>query len=295
MVQSMTGFASEAGTAQGVAWTIELRSVNAKGLDIRMRLPEALLGQEASLRAKIAKQTFRGNVNLSLRIEQDEGETSLAVDEAVLDAYIKAAIKVRFRAKEQGLKLEPSRAVDFLGLRGVMTTADISDLDLPLDAISKSFDQTLSSFTKMRGIEGAALAKVLQAQLSEIETLSAQAKDLALARRDQVAKNLQENLARVLENSDGADADRVAQELAMLAVKADVQEEIDRLSAHIAAARDLLNQEGAVGRKLDFLMQEFNREANTLCSKSNDTDLTRVGLDLKAVIDQMREQVQNVE
>ncbi len=295
MVQSMTGFASEAGTAQGVAWTIELRSVNAKGLDIRMRLPEALLAQEASLRAKIAKQTFRGNVNLSLRIEQDEGETSLAVDEAVLDAYIKAAIKVRFRAKEQGLKLEPSRAVDFLGLRGVMTTADISDLDLPLDAIAESFDQTLSSFTKMRGIEGAALAKILQAQLSEIETLSAQAKDLALARRDQVAKTLQENLARVLDNSDGADADRVAQELAMLAVKADVQEEIDRLSAHIAAARDLLDQEGAIGRKLDFLMQEFNREANTLCSKSNDTDLTRVGLDLKAVIDQMREQVQNVE
>ncbi len=295
MVQSMTGFASQAGTADGVAWTIELRSVNAKGLDIRMRLPEAMQADEAKLRAKIAETAFRGNVNLTIRLEQEEAGANLQVDDATLDAYLKAAIRVRFRAKEQGLKLEPSRAVDFLGLRGVMATQDLSSQPLPTVAIADSFAKALSSFAQMRTTEGAALETVLQTQITEIESLTAQAKDLAFARRDHVARSLRDNLARVLDNSDGADADRVAQELAMLAVKADVQEEIDRLGAHVSAARDLLAQDGAVGRKLDFLMQEFNREANTLCSKSNDTDLTRVGLDLKAVIDQMREQVQNVE
>jgi uncharacterized protein (TIGR00255 family) len=147
----------------------------------------------------------------------------------------------------------------------------------------------------MRLAEGAALVRVLSGQLDAIEALTAEAAIVAEARKKKVATTLSRNLALVLENTDGADPDRVAQELALLAVKADVTEEIDRLTAHVAAARDLLIEAVAVGRKMDFLMQEFNREANTLCSKAQNTELTRIGLALKALIDQMREQVQNVE
>ena len=147
----------------------------------------------------------------------------------------------------------------------------------------------------MRQSEGAALCAVLAAQLDEVSALTQEAAALAEARKEDVAAMLKENLARVLDNTDGADPDRVAQELALLAVKADVTEEIDRLITHVAAARSLVRDGGAVGRKLDFLMQEFNREANTLCSKSGDAALTAIGLDLKLTIDQMREQVQNVE
>ena len=147
----------------------------------------------------------------------------------------------------------------------------------------------------MREEEGTALARILGDQLTMVEALVAQAAELAEARRGLMAETLRANLARVMENADGADPDRVAQELALIAVKSDVTEEIDRLRAHVAAARALLDKGGPVGRKLDFLMQEFNREANTLCSKAQNSELTAVGLDLKAVIDQMREQVQNIE
>jgi uncharacterized protein (TIGR00255 family) len=147
----------------------------------------------------------------------------------------------------------------------------------------------------MRQTEGEALAGVLTSQLDQVASLTEQAAELAAQRKDKMADALRENLARVMDNTQGADPDRVAQELALIAVKADITEEIDRLIAHVAAARDLLGQDGAVGRKLDFLMQEFNREANTLCSKAQSADLTSVGLELKAVIDQMREQVQNIE
>ena len=153
----------------------------------------------------------------------------------------------------------------------------------------------IAAFNTMRENEGTQLEQLLQTQLTEIETLMQTAATQAEARKDDMAQTLRRNLARVLDHAEGADESRVAQELAMIAVKADVTEEIDRLRAHIAVARDLIGQGGPVGRKLDFLMQEFNREANTLCSKAQSTDLTSTGLALKAVIDQMREQVQNVE
>ena len=164
-----------------------------------------------------------------------------------------------------------------------------------LAVLLEEFPKLLADFDAMRAAEGAALQQVMQAQLSEVETLTAEAATLAQARKGEMAEILKRNLARVLDNTDGADEARLAQELALIAVKSDITEEIDRLAAHVTAARDLLAQGGPVGRKLDFLMQEFNREANTLCSKAQSKDLTTVGLALKAVIDQMREQVQNVE
>jgi uncharacterized protein (TIGR00255 family) len=173
-----------------------------------------------------------------------------------------------------------------------------SDIDDPAPLVAHlvvEFKDVLSDFIQMRESEGQALFRVLGGQLDQVASLTDQAADLAEQRKDKMAEALRENLSRVLDNAQGVEPDRIAQELALLAVKADITEEIDRLKAHVRAARELLAQDVAVGRKLDFLMQEFNREANTLCSKAQSADLTSVGLELKAVIDQMREQVQNVE
>ena len=294
MIRSMTAFASETGRAGDTSWVLEMRGVNAKGLDIRLRLPERLMPQEQLIRAKIAKAFARGNIGVTLRIEEGEASSPVRLDEHVLESYILAAIRVRTIAKNKGLKLSEATAPDYLGLRGVMRT-DTELAPLPEAEILQSIDVAIVGFDAMRASEGAALDAVMRDQLSQIADLTSAAAALAEARKDQVAETLKSNLARVMDNVDGVDSNRVAQELALLAVKADVSEEIDRLLAHVAAAKALLDADGPVGRKLDFLMQEFNREANTLCSKSGDADLTRAGLDLKAVIDQMREQVQNVE
>lgn len=299
MVHSMTGFASESGTSNSpngsLTWTIEMRGVNAKGLDVRVRAPDRMVGLDQKLKARLQKGLSRGNVSVSVRVDAENSEGATRVDEAVLDGYLAAAKLVQDKATTAHLSLSPPSATDFLSLRGVMATGDDADSLPSEDEILETADQALSAFVAMRASEGAALQIVLDASLDQVSTLVRQAADLAAQRKDKVAQALRVNLARVLDNSDGADPDRVAQELAMLAVKADVTEEIDRLDAHVDAARELLGANGAVGRKLDFLMQEFNREANTLCSKSGSTELTRVGLDLKALIDQMREQVQNVE
>jgi uncharacterized protein (TIGR00255 family) len=197
---------------------------------------------------------------------------------------------------DQGHTLSPSNATDVLAVRGVLeaSTGD-GDSEALSKALVAAYPELLKNLVEMRTTEGGALETVLGDQIAEIETLTGAAAEIAEARKAESAATLRANLKKVLDNTDGADEDRVAQELAMLAVKADVTEEIDRLKAHVDAARDLIKKGSPIGRKLDFLMQEFNREANTLCSKAQNVELTRVGLDLKAVIDQMREQVQNVE
>lgn len=296
MIRSMTGFASAKGELGPHSWSWELRSVNGKGLDIRLRVPDWLTGLEAALRAELSKSLSRGNVTLSLRLSRDESATELKLNERALQVALDAVVRAEEIAASRGIPLAPSKASDLLALRGMMETGGDSDEAGPLVAQLKSeFSGLLEDFLKMRTSEGSALVGILEGQLKNVAELTKQAAELALQRMDALADTLQVNLAKVLDNSDGADPDRVAQELALIAVKADVTEEIDRLIAHVAAAQDLLKQKLPVGRKLDFLMQEFNREANTLCSKSQNAELTSVGLGLKAVIDQMREQVQNVE
>ncbi|MDK3072635.1 YicC/YloC family endoribonuclease [Sedimentitalea sp. JM2-8] len=296
MITSMTGIASAKGDAARYSWTWDLRSVNGKGLDLRIRVPDWLDGLEAYLRADLSKAIARGNVTLSLRMTRGEDAGGLVLNAAALNTVLDALAQVEADAMDRGLTLGPSRASDLLSVRGVLETGGAEEDTAPLvNQLRAEFNDLKKSFVAMRLSEGQALSAVLSEQLDRIETLTAQAADLAEARKDAVAETLKANLARVLDNAEGADPARVAQELAMLAVKSDVTEEIDRLVVHVAAARDLIAKGGTVGRKLDFLMQEFNREANTLCSKSQSAGLTAVGLDLKAVIDQMREQVQNVE
>lgn len=296
MITSMTGFASAQGALDPFNWVWDLRSVNAKGLDLRLRVPDWIEGLETALRADLAKSVKRGNVSLSLRVQRDDAASAAALNPVQLDAVLSAMAEVEAQAMERGLSLAPSKASDIVVMRGVMdSTASTPDTGPLATKLRADFVALVQAFVDMRQAEGATLEAVLLGQLEQVTTLTTQAAALAEARKDDVAKSLRANLARVLDNSEGADKDRVAQELALMAVKSDVTEEIDRLGAHVKAAQDLLKAGGSVGRKLDFLMQEFNREANTLCSKAQSSALTTVGLYLKAVVDQMREQVQNVE
>ncbi|GAA6165293.1 YicC family protein [Pelagimonas sp. KU-00592-HH] len=280
----------------GFSWVAELRSVNSKGLDLRIRVPDWIDGLEAALRTAIGKSVNRGSATFSLRIQRDEEEGVLSLNPAQLSNVLDALGTVEQEAMDRGLSLAPSKASDILGLRGVLDVATSeTDTKALREAIMADLPGLIDSFLDMRRNEGQALDSLMKDQLKQVATLTDSAAAIAESRRDETAATLRANLARVLENTDAVDESRLAQELAMLAVKNDVTEEIDRLRAHVTAARDLLASGSPVGRKLDFLMQEFNREANTLCSKSQSVDLTAIGLDLKAVIDQMREQVQNVE
>lgn len=296
MLRSMTGFASANGSLQPHSWSWDLRAVNGKGQDLRLRVPDWIPGLEVELRKKLATATARGNITCSLRLTREETATALRVNPAQLSAALNALAQIEAEAMEAGVSLAPSRAADIASIRGVLEAGGLEDDPEPLaERLLAEADGLIAAFNEMREREGAAIEKLLLAQLQEISGLTREASALAEARADAVAETLRRNLARVMDNTDGLDETRIAQELAMIAVKSDVTEEIDRLSAHVEAARALIDEGGTVGRKLDFLMQEFNREANTLCAKAQSADLTRCGLALKALIDQMREQVQNVE
>ncbi len=297
MLRSMTGFASAKGTAEGFSWAWELRSVNSKGLDLRIRVPDWIEGLEPALRAALTKALTRGSVALSLRIQKLETEEAqVSVNPTALQAVLTAMAQVEQDAMNCGVSLSPSNSVDILGVRGVLDTTNNNEDTAKLrDAIVKGLPALLKDFNQMRNGEGEALDAVLRGQLAEMTRLTQEAAAVAETRKGEMANALRDNLNRILENAEGVDEARLTQELALIAVKSDVTEEIDRLHAHVDAAGTLIAKGSPIGRKLDFLMQEFNREANTLCSKAQNVELTRIGLDLKALIDQMREQVQNVE
>ncbi len=296
-VISMTGCAARSGTGAGHDWAWEIRSVNGKGLDLRLRLPDGIDGLEAEVRAAVGRVAARGNITLGLRLGRSEGAEALRISPAGLGAAIAGLIQVEEAARDRGLVLRPASAADLLTMRGVLEQGAPVPADTgALRALLMSdLDLLLADFMSMRAAEGAQIATVLEGQLTRIAALTEAAAEAAEARRPETAAALQANLDRVMEGAPGADPARIVQELAMLAVKSDVTEEIDRLRAHIKAAHTLLADIAPVGRKFEFLTQEFVREANTLCSKSGAARLTAIGLDLKHVIDQMREQIQNVE
>lgn len=284
------------GALEGYSWSWELRSVNGRGLDLRLRLPDWIEGLEAQLRARLGKALARGNVTLGLRIQATAEAAQPRLDEEQLDAVLDAIAAVEARALERGLSLAPSRPGDVLAQRGVLeATAAPADTTALREALLTDVEDLIAAHDAMRRSEGDALETLIAGHLDEIARLIEAAAEAAEARRPEAEAAFRAALSRVIEAAEGMDEARIAQELALLAVKADVTEEIDRLRAHVSAARDLLAQGSPIGRKLDFLAQEFNREANTLCSKAQSGPLTAVGLELKAAIEQMREQVQNVE
>lgn len=292
---SMTGFAESTGSHEGLRWRWEVKSVNSRNLDLRLRLSPGYDALEPAVRRLAGERFLRGALQISLTIEASDGTGGLCVDAAALASAVKIA---RELAAETGLA--PARVDGLLALKGVIVSDDgLSALDpmarggrdaAMLESLGLGFDK----LSKERAREGAKLAVLLTSQVEEIERLVGEAGALAAARPQAIKARLH---SQILELLDGnlIPEERLAQEVALLAVKADIREELDRLAAHVQDAKDLIAGGRGVGRKLDFLAQEFNREANTLCSKSADIALTRTGLALKAVIDQFREQSQNVE
>ncbi|MGE5547047.1 MAG: YicC/YloC family endoribonuclease [Solirubrobacterales bacterium] len=296
-VASMTGYARAEGRDSQVSWVWEAKSVNGRGLELRCRLPSGHDGLEPVARDAAAKRLKRGNVQLSLNVTRVVETPPMRVNTGLLTQIV--TLVDQLAPHHPGIA--PARWDGLLAVKGVLEPMEAEEEDAEAvrkareAAMTVSLQQALDALADMRLAEGKRLQQVLLGQLDEIAQLAERAGETASLRPEAVKERLRAQVAAVLEAAPALHEDRVAQEVALIAVKADIREELDRLRAHVGAARDLIAAGGAVGRKLDFLSQEFNREANTLCSKSSDVELTRIGLDLKAVIDQFREQVQNIE
>jgi uncharacterized protein (TIGR00255 family) len=290
----MTGFARANGADDRFSWVWEVRSVNGRGLDVRFRLPTGHDALEAPARNLLGQQLSRGSVSVTLRVERAEGEVAVRVNEAVLERLLEQAEKLGARLPEATLSID-----GLLGVRGVLEVVEAEEDEAARQAREKvllrDFETAVAELVAARRKEGAHLAAVLVERLDAMEGYVRAAGATAATQPDALRARLEGQIAALTERPEVLSEERLAQEVAILAGKADVREELDRLGAHIAAARELMAEAAAVGRRLDFLAQEFNREANTLVSKSADMELTRLGLDLKAAIDQFREQVQNIE
>jgi uncharacterized protein (TIGR00255 family) len=292
-IASMTGFARTEGLIGNLAWVWELRSVNGRGLELRFRLPNGWEALEPAFKDAAAKVLKRGNVTANLNIKRDT-ETKLALDPVVLDQVLALAMELHARIPGS----QPPRPEALLALPGVMRQAAADPAEERAAAtapVQAGFTQALAELLISRQAEGARLAEMLRGQLAEIAVLRDRAAEQAAEQPAAHRARMMENLTNLLRESPSLPEDRIAQEIALLAARSDVREELDRLSAHIAAAHALLDEGANIGRRLDFLVQEFNREANTLCSKSASVGLTATGLKLKATIEQLREQVQNIE
>lgn len=293
-LSSMTGFARTQGAQDGWRWHWEVRSVNARGLDVRVRFPESFEGLEGPARILATERFARGNISASLTLTNDPVRGSIRINPEVLAQVIGALDILKGK-----VAAAPPTLDGILALRGVLEpqTTELSEKDLAARdaAVLDSLANALDALGTARREEGTRLHAVLVQQVERMEELVHQAERLAATQPAHLRTRLKTLVDELLAARSGVSEERLAQEVALLVTKADVREELDRLKSHLAQARSLFAAKGAQGRRLDFLAQEFNREANTLCSKSVDIELTRIGLELKAVIDQLREQVQNVE
>jgi uncharacterized protein (TIGR00255 family) len=293
-LSSMTGFARSHGVCGSYAWAWEIKSVNGKGLDLRLRLPSGWDAIDPAIRPRAAAALARGSIQAGLTIERTGASPAVHVNTAVLEAVLAAA-----RQLSQRIEAAPPTLDGLLSLKGVIEISDVAESEEERHAAEAAaidgFAEAIGALAEMRRHEGAALAQVLAARLNEIAALTERAERVPGRRPEAIRAKLAEQVAALLAQSDRFDPDRLHQEAILIATKADVREELDRLVAHVAQAKALIEQGSAIGRRLDFLAQELNREANTLCAKANDVELTNIGLELKAAVEQFREQVQNVE
>jgi uncharacterized protein (TIGR00255 family) len=293
-LSSMTGFARGHGVSGAYSWAWELKSVNAKGLDVRLRLPAGWDAVEGPVRSHAAQVLARGNVYGTLTAERKGVAPIVRVNEPVLNAVLATVKGLAGRVQAAEPRLD-----GILSLKGVIEVLDEDESEddrrAAEAAVIAGFRATVAELAAMRSREGEALGQILNQRVAEIAALAARA-DAAPGRRAEAIKaRIAEQVAMLLDASNRLDPDRLHQEAILIASKADIREELDRLASHVAQAQRLIADGGAIGRRLDFLAQEFNREANTLCSKSNDVELTNIGLELKTVVEQFREQVQNLE
>jgi uncharacterized protein (TIGR00255 family) len=290
----MTGFGRSSGVHGETSWHWEVRSVNGRGLEIRFRMPSGLEGLEIKARSLAQEMLARGNCTLNLTLRRASGELVIRLNEAALSQVLAAAERAKALTEKEAPSLDT-----LLAMRGVVEVVEGEESEEAQakleDALLKGLRTALDQLVAGRKSEGARLTSVIGNQLHQIASLVERAASASARQPVAIMQRLGEQVARLMESSSGLDPERLHQEALLLAAKADIQEELDRLRSHVTAAQDLLDQEQPVGRRLEFLAQEFNREANTICSKASDIEISRAGLELKSVIDQLREQVQNIE
>ncbi len=294
-VTSMTGFARAEGELGGCSWACEIKSVNSKGLDVRCRLPHGYDGLEGPARDLVSARFTRGSISVNFTLSRRQSGDSYRINQDVLEQILTIVPDIQRR-----LPGSPPLSTDaLLGVRGVIESVEHEETEEEKNALGDGFLQSVAeaieALAGMRADEGRRLAEVLASEIYQIETLCISATEIATTQPAALKERFNSQLSDIVSQVPVLSEERLAQEVALLVAKADIREELDRLRSHIEAARDLLANGGAVGRRLDFLCQEFLRETNTLCSKSADIGLTRLGIELKAVIEQLREQVQNVE
>ena len=293
----MTGFARREGGDAKAPWSWEIKSVNGRSLDLRCRVPNGYESLEAAAREAAPKHCARGNVTIALIVGRAEAGPNLRVNRDLLDQLVRLAGELETKA--DGKTLAPARLDGLLSVKGVLEVAEeeesSAETEVRVAAMGKDLQAALKDLTAARRSEGKHLKVAVESHLQTIEDLTAKASQSAEAQPEALKARLKSLVEELLEAVPALPEDRLAQEAALLAARGDVREELDRLRAHSAAAKELLEGGGTVGRRLDFLCQEFNREANTLCSKASDVELTRIGLDLKSAVEQLREQVQNIE
>ncbi|WP_375414029.1 YicC/YloC family endoribonuclease [uncultured Bradyrhizobium sp.] len=293
-LSSMTGFARSHGTSGPYAFEWELKSVNAKGFDLRMRLPPGWDEIEQIARKRAVGVLSRGTVYANLNVKRAGALSTVRVNEDVLASIVKIAGVLAGRIDAVAPSID-----GLLAIKGVIEVvepeSDEAEDKAAKSAVTAAFDQALTALVAMRKREGVTLGQILLQRMDEIESLAKKAEAAPGRKPEAVRARLTEQIAALLESSDRFDSDRLNQEALMMAAKADIREELDRIASHAAQVREMIGEGGAVGRRLDFLAQEFNREVNTCCSKSNDLELTNTGLAMKNVVEQFREQVQNLE
>jgi uncharacterized protein (TIGR00255 family) len=293
-LSSMTGFARGQGVSGAYSWAWELKSVNAKGLDLRLRLPPGWDAVEVPVRSRAAEVLARGTIYGTLTAKREGIPPVVRVNEPVL-----AAVLATIKSLAGRVEAAPPRLDGILSLKGVVEVVDEDereeDRQAAEAAVVAGFHATVAELADMRRREGAALGQILSQRLDEIAALAARAEAVPGRKAEAIKARIVEQVETLLAASERFDADRLHQEAILIANKADIREELDRLVSHVTQGRRLIKDGGAIGRRLDFLAQEFNREANTICSKSNDVELTNIGLELKTVVEQFREQVQNLE
>jgi uncharacterized protein (TIGR00255 family) len=293
-LSSMTGFARSHGTSGPFAFEWELKSVNAKGFDLRMRLPPGWDELESLTRKRAAEVLSRGTVYANLSVKRANALSTVRVNEDVLASIVKVAGELAGRIDAVAPSID-----GLLAIKGVIEVVEPESCEAEDKAAKAAaiatFEQALNNLIEMRKREGVTLGQILSQRMDEIESLMKKAEAAPGRKPEAIKARLAEQIAALLDASDRFDPDRLSQEAVMIAAKADIREELDRIASHISQAREMIGKGGAIGRRLDFLAQEFNREVNTCCSKSNDLELTNTGLAMKNVVEQFREQVQNLE
>ena len=293
----MTGFSSTDWITDDINFSLELKSVNGRGLDLRTRLPTGFEDLEKKVKSILGVSIKRGNISLNLRMDLKESSKDFQINTNFLNSVLEADEIVQTEAKRKGISLAPSKATDYLQIKGVFGPENVEECNFEkLKEITfLKFQDVLKDFLASRLAEGVELKNILLKNIEDISVLLKKTDNILAKRKKKYTAKLKENLIMITESVNQFDEGRIDQELALLAVKVDVSEEIDRLYSHVINGTKIINSNGAKGRRLEFLLQELNREANTLCSKSNDIALTEIGLELKLIVDRLREQVQNLE